>query len=87
MFHLVMDFVSRVQEYTILNILKMNKTLYKGLFNWKGESNTLYKYAISETVVFSLFIQSLSKQYRINRSTVRMYFQDTDKYKIRKEIK
>ena len=82
-----MGFVKNAGKYIILNTLKMNKTLYKGLFNWKGESNTLYKYAISETVVFSLFIQSLSKQYRINRSTVRMYFQDTDKYKIRKEIK
>ena len=82
-----MAFVKNAGKNIILNISKMNKTLYKGLFNWKGESNTLYKYAINETVVFSLFIQALSKQYRINRSTVRMYFQDTDKYKIRKEIK
>ena len=82
-----MAFVKNAVKYIILNISKMNKALYKGLFNWKGESNTLYKYAINETVAFSLFIQALSKQYRINRSTVRMYFQNTDKYKIRKEIK
>jgi len=62
-----------------------NKNLYKGLFNWYGEVNKMYRYAYNEDKAFSLFIQALSKKYGINRNTVRIYFTGKNNHKIKKE--
>lgn len=65
------------------------KALYKGLFNWKGETNTLYRYGTTELNVFHLFINKLASKYQLNKSYIRNYFIGTDKYKItlKKEVK
>lgn len=61
-----------------------NKELYKGTFNWYGETKVLYRYARSEKQAYQLFLVELSTLYDKSLTCVYMYFSHTDKYSIRK---
>ena len=61
--------------------------LYKGIFNWVGESYTMYTHAISLDKAFLNFINQLNKKIKYTgKSTIIQYFDGTkDNYYITKE--
>jgi len=64
------------------------KILYKGTFNWHGETLVLYKYAKSSGHALSLMITTLSSRLGYERNYVSNYFMNDkkDNYKM-EEVK
>ena len=62
------------------------KKLYRGDFNWYGETITMYRQAPSHKAAFNLFIFVVAKMVDRSTSSVRQYFtQSKDNYQIIKE--
>ena len=63
------------------------KYLYKGIFNWAGESYTMYTHAFSKEKAFLNFVNQLNKKiHYTGRSTIIQYFNGSkDNYYIQKE--
>lgn len=65
----------------------MENKLYKGTFNWHGESFTLYTQSPSEEQAFRFLCKKISEKLgHATSNTVRHYFYDTDKYEIKEVI-
>ena len=62
------------------------KTLYKGTFNWHGETLIIYNYANSKKQSLAFMIITLSNRLGYERSYISNYFHDesVDNYKIEK---
>lgn len=66
----------------------MDKTLFKGEFNWYGEVHTLYRWAYSEKVAKYLFVAAISDLVHRYGFVVWKYFSSgRDNYKITKEVR
>lgn len=63
------------------------KPLYKGVFNWYGETCTLYAHAHSEKQAFYLFCRSLAQKYNTSSYACGYYFAGTNRYTITEEEK
>ena len=61
-----------------------DKTLYRGMFNWSGETHELYTHAHSPDQAFNLMISKLAKKLQITRYSVLIRFIDNraDNYRI-----
>jgi len=64
------------------------KSLYKGEFNWYGETLTYYCHAYTEVDAFRLFCHRLAKRIGVLPRKVRNYFNgEKDNFRITKEMK
>jgi len=62
------------------------KYLYKGIFNWAGESYTMYTHAFSKEKAFLNFINQLCKKKIGSKRTISQYFDGLkDNYYIQRE--
>jgi len=61
------------------------KFLFKGIFNYYGETNTLYTHAQSRAQAFNFFCRQLSEKYEHSYMAIYSYFAKTDRYKIIEE--
>jgi len=52
----------------------INKKIYKGTFNWKGEIHTLYTTALHKDHAYALLIPKLAKILGYNRAPLYAYF-------------
>ena len=61
------------------------KKLYKGIFNWHGESYELFTHANSPDSAWLNFVDQMCKKVKLSKRTVMMYFNgDVDNYYIRR---
>jgi hypothetical protein len=67
------------------NNIMTNKILYKGTFNWHGETFVFFRYAHSEAQAYKLFLIELSNKLRRTYSSIDRHFYGTDHYKIVEE--
>jgi len=66
----------------------MKKKLFKGTFNYAGETYVMFTHAITEEWAFLNFTSQLSKKVGYKPSYVRGYFNGaTDNYYIKEEVK
>lgn len=61
------------------------KFLFKGIFNYYGETNTLYTHAQSRAQAFNFFCRQLSEKYEHSYMVIYGYFINTDRYEIIEE--
>ena len=74
--------MSKIKELKILLEQDKSKTLYKGTFNWKGESHIFHKQAYSEAQAKVLMIKELEKT--LKRTDLFGVYSDKNLYKIEK---
>jgi hypothetical protein len=66
----------------------MDKTLFKGEFNWYGEVHTLYRWAYSERQAKYLFITAICDIIcRHGPATWKYFYRGKDNHKITKEVR
>ena len=64
------------------------KELYKGTFNWCGESYELYTHADSSALAFYNFITQLNRKTEVPKRALMFWFDGSkDNYYIREEVK
>lgn len=60
----------------------MEKQLYKGSFNYSGDINILYVWAVDEIDAFKLFLRRMGRKYQRNYLSLYSYFYGKDRYHI-----
>lgn len=59
-----------------------NKTLYKGVFYWHGESIVVYKHAFSDKQAKYLMLTDVANKTGYDINAIRNIYSDKNKYKI-----
>ena len=67
----------------------VTKSLYRGIFNWSGESHEMFTHASSVDVAFKNFTAKLAKKLSLTRYVVAIRFLDNraDNYRIERIAK
>jgi hypothetical protein len=65
----------------------MVKDLYKGQFNWQGDTHHLFRWAVSEQHAKLLMLKALAKRLGMSEYALRNYFAgQKDNFHIKKEV-